>query len=74
MSGMTIGPRGIGYRAACRCEDKECRKTISVFPETGIIQFADHDGNIHDFHLGAEEANALAADLEAAAKKLPYVP
>jgi hypothetical protein len=47
---------------------------MSVFPDDGVIQLADQAGNVHVFHLGGEEANALAADLTTAAKKLPYVP
>lgn len=74
MSGVSFGPQGIGYRASCRCKDLDCRQTMSVFPDDGVVQFADQAGNVHVFHLGAEEANALAADLETAARKLPYVP
>lgn len=63
MSGISIGPRGMGYRANCRCKDLNCRQTLTVFPEDGVIQFVDQQGTVHVFHLGAEEANAIAGDL-----------
>jgi len=69
MSGLSIGPRGMGYRASCRCKDHDCRQTLTVFPDDAVIQFADNEGHVRVFHVGAEEANALAQDLRELAQK-----
>jgi hypothetical protein len=52
----------MGYRANCRCKDTDCRQTLTVFPADGVVQFVDQEGRVHVFHVGQEEANALAQD------------
>ena len=69
VSGFSMGPQGMGYRANCRCKDKDCRQTLTVFPDDGVIHFADNQGHVHVFHVGAEEGNALAQDLRELAEK-----
>lgn len=71
MSGLSIGPQGMGYRANCRCKDDDCRQTLTVFPDDAVIQFADKEGYVHVFHVGGEEAEALAQDLRELARKKP---
>lgn len=69
MSGVSVGPHGMGYRANCRCKDAGCRQTLTVYPDDAVIQFVDQRGQVHIFHLGQEEANALAMDLGNVAKE-----
>lgn len=71
MSGLSIGPEDMGYRANCRCKDNDCRQTLTVFPDDGVIQFADFRGRVHVFHVGVEEAEALAQELRELARKKP---
>lgn len=73
MSRLSLGPKGMGYRANCRCKGDNCHQALAVYPEDAVVHFVDSEGRVHVFYIGAEEAEALAKDLHELARKKPSV-